>query len=391
MSYTVERGEQITTLDQARNAQALSVMHVVGSLQSGGAERWVRELAPRINARGLRTEIVTVYSPNLTSVELESLGCAVHHRRKRSGFDPMHSLWLSLLIGRRRPAIVHTHQWAGKYVGRLAAAAASVPILVHTEHSPNPVEGLEKILTQLFWRRTAATIAFSQENAEVIDRREPVKHFEIIRNGLVVSAVPSSEDRVEARRRLGIVGDTVAIGITASLQERKNHRLAFEAFSQIAEKPERPIRLLLFGEGPLRAQLELVAAQLGISERVNFYGFRSDVRELLPGLDVLLSVALREMAPISVLEGMAAGLPIIAAPHQGTQDMVIPDLTGMIVDWNRDQIANAIRRARDDKDWRQRCGLAGRVRVERNHDIEDIADQHVSLYERLLRACDARL
>ena len=361
-----------------------SVMHIVGSLQGGGAERCVRELVPRLQVRGVDAEIATVYLPNLAPSEIEALGCNVYFRPKSPGFDARHLWWLSRLIAQRKPQIVHTHQWAGKYVGRLAAILAGVPLLVHTEHSPNPVVGVERMFTQLFWRRTSAVVTFAEENATIIRRREPVSRMEIIRNGLAIPEPPTADERARARKVLGLQDGTVVFGIVASLQERKNHRLAFEALARIKDESSVPIRLCLFGDGPLRQKLTALAADLGIAELVNFEGFRSDVRNLLPALDVFVSVSKLEMAPISILEAMTCCIPVIATPHAGAADLVEDGVTGSIVDWTVEDVAAAMREARDDAGWRLRCGVEGRKRVERNHNIEMIADQHVSLYDRLV-------
>jgi glycosyltransferase involved in cell wall biosynthesis len=367
-----------------RRAHHPSVLHIVGSLQGGGAERCVRELVPRLRVRGTDAEIATVYLPNLEPAEITALGCNVFFRPKSPGFDARHLWWLSRVIAERKPQIVHTHQWAGKYVGRLAAILAGVPLLVHTEHSPNPVVGIERLFTQLFWRRTSAVVTFAEENAAIIRRREPVSRLEIIRNGLAIPELPSAAERARARNVLGLHDGEVAFGIVASLQERKNHRLAFEALARIKDESSVPIRLCLFGDGPLRSDLTALAAALGISNLVAFYGFRSDVRDLLPGLDVFVSVSKLEMAPISILEAMTCCIPVIATPHAGAADLVDNGVTGSIVDWSVRDVAAAMQRARDDAEWRLRCGLEGRKRVERNHDIEMIADQHVRFYDRLV-------
>src|SRR5580698_6137111 len=96
------------------NTTSPSVLHVVGSLQGGGAERWVAELVPRLRARGVPCEIASVYEPNLDEAQMRALSVPVHHRAKRRGFDPMHFLWLRKLIAQSAPTIVHTHQWSGK-------------------------------------------------------------------------------------------------------------------------------------------------------------------------------------------------------------------------------------------------------------------------------------
>lgn len=363
-----------------------SVLHIVGALEGGGAERWVRELVPRLCARGIPTQVATVYEPRLRDDELRALGCSVHHRPKCPGFDPAHMLWLSRLIARHAPAIVHTHQWSGKYVGRAAALLARAPVVVHTEHSPSPMGGGERLMAALLWRRTDAVITFTRANADIIAAREPVRRFEIIRNGLPIPPRPTADVRAEARRRIGADAGIVVFGIVASLQRRKNHALALEALARMNADEGAPVRLDLFGDGPARDELVRRAAELGVTARVRFHGFLPDVRELLPGVDVLLTVALREIAPVSILEGMAACLPVIGTPHPGTLEMVEHGATGFVVDWDAGAVTAAMRTARDDPGWRVRCGERGRRRVERDYDIETVADQHVAFYRSLVSA-----
>ena len=360
-----------------------SVMHVVGSLEGGGAERWVRELAPRLRARDVPIEIVTIYPPRLDGASLKDLGCEVFFRRKRPGFDLMHLAWLYRLMRQRKPTIVHTHQWAGKYLGRSAAILARTPIIVHTEHSPLPVGRAERILTNVLSRRTDAVIAFNEQNVGLIRERERVARFEIIRNGLPIPPAPTQEARSEARHCLSVSDECVVFGFVASLQERKKPELALRAFAQVHARSKRPARLDFFGDGPLRQHLTRLADALHVSKAVNFHGFRPDVRAYLPGLDVFVTVATQEMAPISMLEAMAARLPIIGTPHPGTLEMVKHEVTGLVVDFEVESVAAAMEHAIADEGWRNRCGLAGRALVERDYDIETIADQHVALYERL--------
>jgi glycosyltransferase involved in cell wall biosynthesis len=363
-----------------------SVMHVVGSLQGGGAERWVAELVPRLQARGVPCEIASVYEPNLDEQQMRALDVPVHHRPKRRGFDPVHFLWLRRLIARRAPTIVHTHQWSGKYVGGSAAILAGAPVLVHTEHSPNPLVPMEQLFVRVLSRRTDAVVTFTPANADLIRAREPVRNFEIIRNGLPIRPFPTDAERAAARAALAVADGTIVFGVVASIQARKNPALALEAIARIRGEAGPRVRLDYFGDGPLRAELEAQAARTGLTDDVRFHGFRSDVRDLLPGVDVFLSVALHEIAPVSILEGMSAGLPVIGTPHPGTLEMVEPGVTGAVVGWDTEAVAAAMRHARDDAAWRTACGLAGRARVERDYDIEKVADQHVAMYYRLARA-----
>jgi glycosyltransferase involved in cell wall biosynthesis len=361
------------------------VIHVVGSLDGGGAERLLRELAPRLVARGVRTEIVCSYDPRIAGDAFRTLGCTVHHRQKRRGFDPAHFAWLIGVLAQRRPSIVHTHQWTGKYAGRAAAIAARVPIIVHTEHSPLPIGRTERFMAELLWRRTDSVITFTQHIVDLLQAREPVRRVELIRNGVAIPpAPPSAQERMLAREAIGAPHETIVFGSVASLQPRKNHELALEALARIPREELPRTRLDIFGEGHWREHLVERAQALRVEDRVVFHGFRPDVRELLPAIDVFVSVATLELAPISMLEAMARALPIIGAPHPGTLEMVEPEVSGAVVDWDVEELAASMRRARDDAEWRARCGANGRARAMRDYDIEKTADLHVEVYSRLL-------
>jgi glycosyltransferase involved in cell wall biosynthesis len=308
----------------------------------------------------------------------------IHTRSKRAGFDPAHFSWLVRLLRERKPAIVHTHQWAGKYVGRSAAFLSGARFVIHTEHSPSPMGRAERLLAELLWRQTDATIAFTEKNADLIRSREPVNAFEIIRNGLPIPPLPTVESRRTARERIGVFDERIVYGVVASLQERKNPGLALRAFAKLVECGDASSVLEYFGDGPLRDDLKSKSAQLGLANRVQFRGFRPDVRELLPALDIFLTVATHEIAPVSILEAMAAGIPVIGTPHPGTLEMVENGVSGLIVNFDDDLLADAMSRARDNAEWRRDAGLAGRNRVERDFNIDSVAAQHVRFYRHLL-------
>ena len=201
-------------------------------------------------------------------------------------------------------------------------------------------------------------------------------------NGIEVEPAPTDDERQRARAALGASPDVVVIGVVASLQPKKNQRLAIEAFARLPRR--RRARLDLFGAGAEEPALRQLAAQLGVADDVTFWGFRSDVRALLPGLDVFLSVATVEAAPISLLEAMSACLPILGTPHIGTLDFVEDRVTGLVIpDWSVASVAGALDVAVTDRAWRTAAGTAGRHRVVADFDIERVADRHVRLYEEL--------
>ncbi len=352
------------------------------TLKGGGAETLVRELVPRLRQRGIDANALCAYDSRLNPVERESIGGRILEARKRKGFDAGFIFRMRGIIAHERPDIVHTHTITGKYWGRIAAVAAGVPHIVHTEHCPKiQIRLVEHLVTRPLVPFTETYVTFSERNAAFVRKREITPQLTIIPNGIAVSPSPTEVLRRAARVKLGRNSGELRVGIVGSLVPKKNPELALRALALVPESFRNTIRLDFLGVGGLVEELRRLAQELGLADRVTFHGFRSDVRELLPGLNLLLTVAFIEAAPISLLEAMAAAIPIIGTPHDGTLDMVVDDETGLITrDWSPSAVAEALIRAAQDPVWRESAGMAGRTRLERYFDIETVADRHAELY-----------
>jgi glycosyltransferase involved in cell wall biosynthesis len=360
----------------------MRVLHVIATLRGGGAETLVRELLPRLRSRDLDVGVFSAYDPRLSADERAQAPYPIFEGAKGGRGDAGFGARAIAAIRRFRPHIVHTHTVTGKYWGRACALAAGVPHILHTEHSPQSrLASWEPPFAHLLVRRTDAFITFSERTAAFVAAREPIPRIEIIPNGISIDPAPTEEQRVEARRVLGAAAGSVVIGVVANLQPQKNHRLALEAFANLSGAERRLARLEFFGAGPQEAALRTLAARLGVGAAVTFWGFRSDVRRLLPGLDALLTVSTVEAAPISLLEAMSACLPILGTPHHGTLDLVQDGVSGIVIpDWSAENVTQALRRTIRDTAWRERAGRHARTRLVEEFDIERVADRHAALY-----------
>ena len=364
----------------------MRVLHVVESLAGGGAETLVRELVPRLRRRGIDVAVLSGYGAKLDERQRLALGVPVHEAAKRGRLDLGFALRFTKLIAQSAPDIVHTHGFCGKYWGRACAIAARVPKIVHTEHNPWPQMGFwESPATALLGRRTDALITFSDRTHTFLRGREPLpREVVVIPNGIEIPAPPSRAQRAAARALLQSAPGELAVGMIANLTHFKNHALALDAYAALSPQLRTRMRLHLFGAGPLERPLRAQAQRLGIADGVRFWGFTKDVRLRLPGLDLALTTSTVEAAPISLLEAMGAGVPIVGAPHLGTLDMVRDGETGLITaDWSVQALAAALQCAAGDDAWRVRAGAAARDYLGAAFDIETTADRHVALYQRL--------
>jgi glycosyltransferase involved in cell wall biosynthesis len=198
----------------------------------------------------------------------------------------------------------------------------------------------------------------------------------VVRNGIRVppaAGVPDSGLRAELVR-----GRPDYIVLTpARLHPQKGHAYLLTAAAQV-----RDATFILAGDGPLRADLEGRARELGIAERCVFLGHRSDVPDLLAAADLFVLPSLFEGLPLSVLEAMAAQRPVVATAIGGTDEAVTHELTGLLVP-PRDPaaLASAIRRIRSDPALAHRLAAAGRDRVEREFSSVVTGHKVMSIYD----------
>jgi|SRR5579872_7443329 len=374
--------------DKSDGDQTPVVLHVVQSLQGGGAEALVCDLIPRLRQRGIDARVLCAYdSTQLPPSEVSGWVDSVYYQQRTGISKFQYLMTMRGLMRRISPHIVHTHTHVGSTWGRAAAVLAGVPLIIHTEHrSVETFTGLERAATTILNHRTQAIITFSERTAELVRRREAVREISVIPNGIPLRPAPTQEDRHAAREKLGFEENLVIVGVVANLYEHKNPALAIEAFACISSDTRRGSRLAFFGDGPLRSDLLRRVQELELEGLVRFYGFRNDLKSLLPGLDLVLTTSPREMMPISLLEAMNAALPIIGTPHAGTLDLVIDRETGLILrSWDQAAIAEAIEQAVLQPGWRHRAGEAAYERLKRNFDIEMVTDRYVDLYRKMLR------
>jgi len=208
----------------------------------------------------------------------------------------------------------------------------------------------------------------------------------LIPNGIDIPPPPCAADRAWARAELGLDPDEPAVGILAALRPEKDHDLLLRAVARLAAAHPR-LRLVLIGSGAREAELRAVADSLGIAGRTVFTGFRADAVRLLAGLDVKALVSVQETFPTSVLEAMAAGLPVVATDPPGVPDLVVEGETGhRIPVGDEDALVDRLGALLADGDARSRMGRAGRRRVEREFPIT----RTVGRYEQLFAAIAGR-
>lgn len=201
----------------------------------------------------------------------------------------------------------------------------------------------------------------------------PERRLHVIPNGIAVRR------REPPPRR-----DPVVIGTAALLERRKGIDVLLEASARLVT----PHRLVVYGDGPLRSELETLARRLGVP--AEFPGFAPDFAERIEELDVFVLPSRGENLPIAILEAMAAALPVVATRVGGVPEVVADEETGLIVEPDDvDGLAAALDRVASDAGLRERLGRAGAERITERFDARSTARQMVELYRGLLAGTSA--
>lgn len=348
---------------------------VLDSLDVGGAERHVVDLASALNERGTLVTVacsVTGVLETLLTAQSIPVRPVVGQLIKRR-MSTRYATALGEVLAEGRFDVVHAHMHASE----VAAAAATVDTgvaLVLTEHTEGP------------WRRRAdrraAASAFARA-ARVVAVSGPVRHMLIHRYGLSPDRIalirPGVLPSPPTAAPLGGVpwpdGEGPLIGFAGRLVASKGVDVLLHAASLLPA----PARLLILGDGPERDLLGQMAHQLGLNGRVSFAGFRHDVRELLPVFDLLVVPSRTDGSPLIVLEAMAAGLPIVGSAVGGLPDQITHGRQGLLVPPDEPAaLAKALTQLLADPALCIRMGAAGRRRAtDFSHDAMVEALQRV--------------
>ena len=310
----------------------IRVIEVLASLRRAGAERMAVSLACGLDRERFDTEVVSLYAafPGGFEAALEEGRIRAHHLGKRRGPDPRMVPRLMRVFRGFRPSIVHTHSYVLRYAFP-ACLAVSAPAMVHTVHNVarKEVEWAGRVVHRAAFRRGAIAVAVSAEVARSFREVYGFDPAATIPNGVDTECFHRPEAREEWRRAHGFSGEDGLIVSVARLEPQKNPLGLVEAFARALPTDAR-WHLLLAGDGSLRPAAGDRARALGVADRVHFLGVRADVVELLAASDVFALASDWEGSPISLVEAMAAGLPVAATAAGGVPELVDHGVTGLL-------------------------------------------------------------
>lgn len=345
-----------------------TVVRIIARLNVGGPAQHVILLGNRVAAR-YRTVLVT---GSVGAGEGDMIPAArargvwLHHL---PALRPELSLWhdlkafvqLLVFLLRARPAIVHTHTAKAGTLGRVAAVLAGVPVRVHTFHG-HVFDGyfsarktrvflaIERVLS----RFTTRIIAISpSQKADLVERYHiaPADRITVLPIGLELERfrnVRASALRAEFRNEIGVSADAPVVTMVGRLVPIKNHGLFLNMVARLRAVQPRAT-FLIVGDGAERASLVALSHTLGVADRVQFLGWRSDLERVYAGSDLTVLCSTNEGTPVCLIEALAAGCPVVATDVGGVRDVLQHGDFGRLVPANdADALAAAVAEALAD-------------------------------------------
>lgn len=384
----------------------IRVLRVIARLNVGGPALHVSYLTRELDRIGYRTTLVagtvgdTEGSMEYVARELGVQPLYVPELQREISVtdDLVAARRLLQVIREVRPDILHTHTAKAGAVGRMAAAlagSARPKAVVHTFHGhvlrgyfgPAKTEAFRQ-LERALARTSNALIAVSPEVRDdlVALGVAPADKIAVVRLGLDFDArlAAPPDARARLRRELGIGTDTFLVAWLGRMTEIKRADDLLHAFAAMRNRGH-DAQLLVVGDGPLRPDLEALAASLGIGSSTHFTGFRSDVGVIYAAADAVALTSANEGTPVSVIEAQAAGLPAVSTDVGGVRDVVRDGVSGFVVPPGEVMaIADRLGRLAGDEALRHRLGGAGREHAVSRYGIPRLVGDIDRLYRELL-------
>ena len=320
------------------------------------------------------------------------------HREISPVQDLLATFRLARMIREQRPHILHTHTAKAGAIGRLAAVLAGKarpPIVVHTFHGhvlrgyfgrfrTAVFRGLERLLAPV----ADTLIAVSPEVRDdlVALKVAPLEKFEVIRLGIELDerVAHAQEERKRTRKVMGVPDNRFLVGWIGRMTGVKRGADVLRAFRLLRDQGV-DATLCMVGDGPEREQLEALASNLGLMHDCLFAGYQEDVGPFFAAFDAFLLPSANEGTPVTAIESIASGCPVVATRVGGVPDVVEEGVDGFLVEpGDLEAIADRLGRLAADPELRALMGAAGRKRVLSRYAVERLVDDVDSLYRSLL-------
>lgn len=365
----------------------MKILFVITRADSvGGAQAHVRDLAVALQSHGHKVLIITgkegAYNQVLRKARIDFLSCGTLD----APIKPLQD-WSSLrfildVAKAYKPDLLSLHSSKTGVLGRVASRMLNIPctFTAHgwsfTDGIPEPNKTIYRNIEKLTASLASKIICVSEYDRQIaIGTGMDSRRLTVVRNGVMDEAVSSTKHKQDRQ--------AVKIAMVARFAPQKDHYTVIKAMKKL-----KGAELILIGDGSLSKQVETWLREFDIESRVKLLGFRNDIPAILSQVDILALISNWEGLPLSIVEGMRAGLPVVASDVGGVKEAVADGKTGYLIPRkDSETLALRLQQLVKNKELRQQMGQAGRQKYEAEFRFERMYSQTVAVYQALTRAC----
>lgn len=363
-----------------------NILLIIESSETGGAEKVFAELVLRIDRAKFVPYVALLYKGWLYN-KLVDEGITVHLiPNRKGGFDIKMLRGIFTLIREYEIDLIHSHLFTTNVYACVCGAVAGVPV-ISTFHGIMDVD-IENHFNWLKWQvinRLSYKIVFVSNYL----RDYFVKHkmvytskTQVIYNGIDIKHFQSGCSKTLARLNLGLLDSSYIIGCVGDLRDAKDYQSAIRATKQLKQSIP-SVKLIIAGTiTEMQYELNSLIQSLGLVNDVYFLGFRSDIENIFPAFDVYLSSSTSEGFSLTVVEAMAARLPVVATRSGGPEEIVLQGETGLLVEIGcPEKIAFAVEMIYRNQALAKSLALKGALLAEDKFSIKAMINAYQSKYQ----------
>ena len=374
-------------------AEPKRILFLLPQLKQGGAERVVLNLIRGLDRSQFIPHIAWFHGQALYPFS-ELRETPMYALNKRDGLDLKTMLTIFNIIRQENINLVNPHHFM-PLLFAFPVCKATRTKLIYTEHSvweAAQVSGIWRAVSQFLLMRTDAVVGVSPEISAFLQKKYglPEQKVRAILNGIDTQMFAPMHQNNNLRSTLGLEDSHIAIGMTGNFRKVKNHHFLINAFALISSRFPNA-RLVLIGQGfsgdpeNIEKDIHALIRKYGIADKVLFLGYRDDVHAVLPCLDIFCLTSFKEGLPLSLIEAMACGLPVVGTDVEGIRVVIESGRNGFLVE-NHDSgdLARVLSILIADRPLRERMGKEGRKDAERYYSLTRFSRQYNQLFASLV-------
>lgn len=375
----------LNTLNQRKKNR---ITLLITSLQCGGAQVQLLELAIHLKESGWRVNVVHLLNKNDFVEDFEKFCIPVDSLKMPKGVPDIRAIWkLAWLLKKHRTCILHSHLFHANFLARITRIIKPVPVLLSSIHTTKEGGRWQDIIYRLTDPLCNLTTNVSQDAVDNYLKRGAVPHNKIllVRNFVDTQKFcPDKYVEKKIRNELDIEDHFCWLSV-GYFGKQKDYPNLLQAFVHVLQNNPRTL-LLICGTGPLKKQMEDLVFRLNLSRNVRFLGLRRDVENIMNAADAYVMSSVREGMPIVLLEASSVGLPIVATDVGGNREIIKTGSSGFLVPAQQHlNLANAmIQMMQLDSSTRKMMGDYSRKNIVNHFSIQTGVKRWENLYRKML-------